>query len=90
MGNNLNHGINEMSENQTNSLPFTLESLSASLNTLSVSQGFDNSDARQESLLASLALHRTNSPDQTDTLAFSSVDNKPVGLSRDFLSFSNH
>jgi len=90
MGNNLNHGINEMSENQTNSLPFTLESLSASLNTLSVSQGFDNSDARQESLLASLALHRTNSPDQTDTLAFSNVDNKPPGLSRDFLSFSNH
>merc|ERR1711892_638891 len=90
MGNNINHGINEMSENQTNSLPFTLESLSASLNTLSVSQGFDNCDARQESLLASLALHRTNSPDQTDTLAFSSVDNKPPGLSRDFLSFSNH
>jgi len=89
MGNNLNHGINEMSENQTNSLPFTLESLSASLNTLSVSQGYDNCDARQESLLTSLALHRTNSPDQADTLAFSSVDNKPPGLSRDFLSFSN-
>jgi len=92
MGNNLNNGINEgsLSENQTNSLPFTLESLSASLNTLSVSQGFDSCDTRQESLLASLALHRTNSPDQTDTLAFSNVDNKPsVGLNRDFLSFSN-
>jgi len=90
MGNNINHGINEMSENQTNSLPFTLESLSASLNTLSVSQGFDNCDSRQETLLASLALNRTNSPDQADTLAFSSIDTKPPGLSRDFLSFSNH
>jgi len=91
MGNDINHGINEMSENQTNSLPFTLESLSASLNTLSVSQGYDNCDSRQETLLASLALHRTNSPDQADNLAFSSlVDNKPPGLNRDFLSFSNH
>lgn len=90
MGNNLTTtGItcSELSDNQTNSLPFTLESLSASLNTLTVSQG----ECRQEPLLASLALNRTNSPDQgADSLAFSSVaDTKPPGLNRDFLSFSN-
>lgn len=70
---------------QANSLPFTLESLSASLNTLTVSQG----DSRQESLLASLG--RTNSPHQPEaTTAFPSVDNIPgPGLNKDFLSFSN-
>jgi len=97
-----NAGINnhDMSENsttnhQTNSLPFTLESLSASLNTLSVNQG---GDSRQESLLASLGHHhhqhhRNNSPlDQEDnSLTFPSggIDCNGSGLNKDFLSFSN-
>jgi len=105
IGNNVvtsNAGINnhDMSENsttnhQTNSLPFTLESLSASLNTLSVNQG---GDSRQESLLASLGHHhhqhhRNNSPlDQEDnSLTFPSggIDCNGSGLNKDFLSFSN-
>jgi len=90
MGNNnihTNPGINtDLAEaSQANSLPFTLESLSASLNTLTGSQA----DSRQESLLASLG--RTNSPPQPEaTTAFPSVDTKPIpGLNKDFLSFSN-
>jgi len=93
MGNNNIHsnpGINTESPDtsQANSLPFTLESLSASLNTLTVSQG----DARQESLLATLA--RTTSPmspNQAEApTAFPSADTKPIpGLNKDFLSFSN-
>jgi len=83
-----NPGINtELADtSQANSLPFTLESLSASLNTLTVSQG----ESRQESLLASLA--RTTSPHQQEqTSAFPSADTNPIpGLNKDFLSFSKN
>jgi len=90
MGNNNilnNPGINtELPDtSQANSLPFTLESLSASLNTLTVSQG---ESRQQESLLASLA--RTTSPQAEAPTAFPSADTKPIpGLNKDFLSFSN-
>ena len=50
----------DSSINQTNSLPFTLETLSASLSTLSVGK----TDSRQESLLASLTGGH-HSPDQS-------------------------
>ena len=99
-----NAGINnrEITENtgnnhQTNSLPFTLESLSASLNTLSVSN--QGGDSRQESLLASLGHHhhqqhhRNNSPldHEDNSLTFPSgvIDCNGAGLNKDFLSFSN-
>jgi len=85
-----NHGINELSVDKTQtSLPFTLESLSASLNTLSVSQSACAPDvSRQESLLASLT---RNSPVEDDCLSFSNigVDSKGPGMNKDFLSFSN-
>merc|ERR550539_1839743 len=78
MGNNNilnNPGINsELPDtSQANSLPFTIESLSASLNTLTVSQG---ESRQQESLLASLA--RTTSPQAEAPTAFPSVDTKPI------------
>lgn len=99
---NLNNHHNDMSsqENQTQSLPFSLlgqtslASLSASLNTLSVAGCGDDSP-----LLASIRAHnrRTQSPDQessqgplVDNVAFSTVVDKPLGCSRDFLTFANH
>ena len=79
----------------TPSLPFTLESLSASLNTLSVA-GAGSAHA-QESLLASLvqAQARTHSPEHEAerpslSSAFPGMElSKGPGLKQDFLSFSN-
>jgi len=94
---NHNNTTNDSQENQTQSLPFslagltTLASLSASLNTLSVSGAGEDSP-----LLASITSrsNRTNSPDQDNAsqadAAFSTVVDKPLGCSRDFLTFANH
>jgi len=98
---NLNsHNDMSSQENQTQSLPFSLlgqtslASLSASLNTLSVAGVGDDSP-----LLASIRAHnrRTHSPDQESSsmaegnnVAFSTVVDKPLGCSRDFLTFANH
>jgi len=89
--NHANSGINELGiehPNPTSSLPFTLESLSASLNTLSVSQC---GDMRQESLLASLTNAGSNGKLSPGNEAFPSVglESKAPGINKDFLSFAN-
>jgi len=77
----------------TPSLPFTLESLSASLNTLSVA-GAGSAHA-QQSLLASLVQARAISPEleapgSSLSSAFPGMElSKGPGLKQDFLSFSN-
>ena len=70
------------------SLPFTLESLSASLSTLSQ----ESAHARQESsLLAGLVTRASPDTEHGDNLAFPSVGGecKGPGINKDFLSFSN-
>jgi len=70
------------------SLPFTLESLSASLSTLSQ----ESAHARQESsLLAGLVTRASPDTEHGDSGAFPSVGGecKGPGINKDFLSFSN-
>lgn len=81
--------LGEPGSRVTPSHPFTLESLSASLSTLSVAGAGDRSAHAQESLLASLvqAHARSHSPEQE---AFPGMElSKGPGLKQDFLSFSN-
>jgi len=81
--------LGEPGSRVTPSHPYTLESLSASLSTLSMAGPADRTAHAQESLLASLvqAHARSHSPEQE---AFPGMElSKGPGLKQDFLSFSN-